>query len=81
MIYTLIIIYFLNISRSITVQEIPLYGFYFLSIWKCIPSAFSLYKSFALIQGNISSFKSLSSVREKFFKKDSKFLIKKKLKI
>ncbi len=80
MIYTLIIIYFLNISRSITVQEIPLYGFYFLSIWKCIPSAFSLYKSFALIQGNISSFKSLSSVREKFFKKDSKFLIKKKIK-
>ena len=69
MIYTLIIIYFLNISKNISIQEIPLYGFYFLSIWKCIPSAFSLYKSFALIQGNISSFQSLSSVREKFFKR------------
>lgn len=80
MIYTLIIIYFLNISKNISIQEIPIYGFYFLSIWKCIPSAFSLYKSFALIQGNISSFKTLSSVSEKFFKKDSKFLLKKKIK-
>ena len=66
LIFIIIIFYFLTIKTDkIDINEIPFYCFYFLAVFKCIPTVFGLYRSFSNIQSSSTLFETIPTL-EKF---------------
>ena len=56
-------------DNLIKLEDIPIYSFFFLAVWKSIPSIFTLYRSISDTKMSISSFETIQSVRKSLLNK------------